>query len=82
MLAFNIILNLYLVLGVAATLYVILFYFFTGVSVFEGVEKIDEPFRYKVSYVFIMALMFPFFYIGFIQEILNLRQIHKLRVAL
>ncbi|WP_120512303.1 hypothetical protein [Photobacterium salinisoli] len=62
----------YLVLGMAATLYAIGFFFLSGLTLFDQGKKRPMPFRYQCSYVFIMLLMMPVFYLIFIQEILSL----------
>ncbi|WP_064603801.1 hypothetical protein [Photobacterium sp. J15] len=72
-------LSAYAVIGIFVTLYVIALYFITGKTIFESDQNEVMPFRYKVSYVFIMFLMFPYFYIAFIQEIKSLRDNHRLK---
>lgn len=82
MLAFlNYALTAYVLIGSVVTLYVIVFYFFTGVTIFEGEKKSVMPFRYKVSYVFVTSILCPLLYIAFIDEITSLKRLHKLRVA-
>lgn len=62
----------YLVLGVVATLYAIVFFLLSGLTLFDQGKKRPMPLRYQCSYVFIMFLMMPVFYLIFIEEILAL----------
>ena len=64
----------YLAVGQIATLYVLIMFFITGYNVFDAPKKPVMPMRYKVSYVLVMAVMFPFFYCIFYKEILALRK--------
>lgn len=67
----------YLVLGTVATLYAVFFFFLTGLTIFDqGIKKI-MPLRFKCSYVFVMFLMMPAFYLVFIEEILALPRYYK-----
>ncbi|MDO6583140.1 hypothetical protein Q4491_17495 [Photobacterium sp. 2_MG-2023] len=62
----------YLILGAAATLYVIVYFFLSGLTLFDQGKKRPTPLRYQCSYIFIMCLMMPVFYLIFIEEILSL----------
>ncbi|MGF1692463.1 hypothetical protein [Photobacterium kagoshimensis] len=72
----------YAYIGILATLYVVVFFILTGVTVFEGQEKGFMPFRYKVSYVLVMCAIFPCVYIAFFYEIVSLRKIYELRAGI
>ncbi|MGI3003758.1 hypothetical protein ACRTDJ_11865 [Shewanella algae] len=57
-------------LGAIATLYMIGFFLYSGVTIFDNGQKKEMPFRYKVSYVLVVAALMPYFYIVFIKELL------------
>ncbi|RLV60010.1 hypothetical protein D5018_09400 [Parashewanella curva] len=65
---------IYLIAGAIATLYVVISYLLNGYTVFDAPRKPSMPFRYKVSYIFVMLNIFPYFYIAFIKEILSLHK--------
>jgi len=75
------ILSIYQVIGFMVTLYTILFFFVTGLTIFEDANTVQMPFRQKVSYVLVMFFLFPIFYFAFLKELFSLRKMHKERAA-
>ncbi len=64
----------YVTVGMILTLYVIIYYFFTGIMLFEEPGQKKTPFRHKVSYVVVTFFMLPVLYIVFLKEIFSLRK--------
>ena len=64
----------YLTIGLVFTLYCIIFYFCTGISLFNEPDPERVPFRHKVSYVVVIFFMLPVFYIVFLKEIMALQK--------
>ncbi|KDM90019.1 hypothetical protein [Photobacterium galatheae] len=67
----------YLALGSVATLYAVFYFFLSGLTIFDQGKKKNMPLRFKCSYVFVMFLMMPIFYLIFIEEILALSRYFK-----
>lgn len=62
----------YMTLGYLATIYTIVFFVFTGSTIFDQGRKQTMPIRYKFSFVLVSALLMPYLYILFVNEILTL----------
>ncbi|WP_133405643.1 hypothetical protein [Parashewanella tropica] len=65
---------IYLLIGSVLTLYVVISYFINGYTVFDAPRKPAIPFAHKVSYVFVMLNIFPYFYVAFLKEIFSLHK--------
>ncbi|QUJ69660.1 hypothetical protein KDD30_23305 (plasmid) [Photobacterium sp. GJ3] len=64
----------YLAIGGLATLYALVFFFLTGLTIFDQGKKQAMPFRHKCSYVFVMLLLMPLFFPVFMDEIISLSE--------
>ncbi|WP_104402662.1 hypothetical protein [Vibrio penaeicida] len=63
------IMQFYAMLGSLVTLYVLGFFIGTGVTVFDDGVKQEMSWRLKISYVIVMACLFPIFYAPFLKDV-------------
>lgn len=71
----------YITLGHLVTIYTILFFVFTGSTIFDQVRKQTMPLRYKFSFILVSAVLMPYLYIVFINEILTLHRRKNANIA-
>jgi ethanolamine transporter EutH len=71
--------SIYMALGYLATIYTIVFFIFTGSTVFDQGHKQKMPLRYKFSFVLVSALLMPYLYVAFVSEILSLHRTGEIR---
>lgn len=71
----------YLTLGYLATIYTIIFFVCTGSTIFDQGRKQTMPLRYKFSFVLVSAVLMPYLYILFFNEILTLHRRKNATIA-
>jgi hypothetical protein len=71
----------YMALGYLTTIYTIVFFIFTGSTIFDPGHKLKMPLRYKFSFIFVSALLMPYLYVVFVSEILSLYRTSKIRAV-
>ncbi len=71
----------YITLGYLVTIYTILFFVFTGSTIFDQVREQAMPLRYKFSFILVSAVLMPYLYIVFVNEILTLHRRKNVTIA-
>ncbi|SBS24789.1 hypothetical protein MSP8886_00082 [Marinomonas spartinae] len=71
----------YMTLGYLATIYTIVFFVFTGSTIFDQGSKQTMPIQDKFSFVLVSTVLMPYLYIVFVNEILTLHRRKNATIA-
>ncbi|MDO6708099.1 hypothetical protein [Photobacterium sp. 1_MG-2023] len=78
---YTLVTSTYMALGYLATIYTIVFFIFTGSTIFDQGHKQKMPLRYKFSFILVSSLLMPYLYVVFVSEILNLHRTGAIRTV-
>lgn len=67
----------YLTLGSIVAIYTVVFFVFTGITIFKDANEVKSPLRHKISYALVTCVLLPVLYPVFIDDVLSLKKLHQ-----